>query len=136
MSIFYVAGHALIKNEQGEYLILKRAACNDYMPLKWDIPGGTVEVGETVEEAIKREITEECSLNVLPIAPVYIYSNLSQIPNRQTVQIVYYCKYISGKINLNPEEHEEYKWISKEDLADYDKIAFLDSLYTNAYDRL
>ncbi len=136
MSSFYIAGHALIKNNEGKYLILKRAVCNDYMPLIWDIPGGTVEMGETVEETIKREIQEECALDVIPISPMYVYSNLSQIPNRHTVQIVYYCNYVSGEIKLNPREHGDYKWVSKEELANYDKIAFLNDLYINAYDKL
>lgn len=127
MSIFYVAAHALVENEDGRILITKRSSLNDYMPLKWDIPGGTVEVGETVEEALIRELLEETQLNVLPIRPIYAYSNLSQIPNRQTVQIIYLCKYLSGDIVLNPEEHNEYKWINRSELRNFECIAFLDA---------
>lgn len=127
MSIFYVAAHALVVNEDGCILIIKRSSKNDYMPLKWDIPGGTVEVGETVEEALLREMLEETHLNVIPIRPIYAYSNLSQIPHRQTVQIVYLCKYIGGDIVLNPEEHDEYQWINCSDLKNFECIAFLDA---------
>lgn len=127
MSIFYVAAHALVENIDGCILITKRSAKNDYMPLKWDIPGGTVEVGETVEDALLRELLEETHLNVIPMRPVFVYSNLSQIPNRQTVQIVYLCKYLDGDIVLNPDEHDEYQWINFSDLKKFDCIAFLES---------
>jgi 8-oxo-dGTP diphosphatase len=48
---FFAAAHALIKNNEGKYLITKRSNDNDYMPDKWDIPGGTVEPGESPEDA-------------------------------------------------------------------------------------
>ena len=127
MSIFYVAAHALVVNKDGRILITKRSSKIDYMPLKWDIPGGTVEVGETVEEALLRELLEETHLNVIPIRPVYVYSNLSQIPSKQTVQIIYSCKYLGGDIVLNPDEHDDYQWINRSELKDYECIAFLDA---------
>ena len=127
MSIFYIAAHALVVNKDGYILITKRSSKNDYMPLKWDIPGGTVEVGETVEETLVRELLEETHLDVVPIRPIYAYTNLSQIPNRQTVQIIFLCKYLGGDIVLNPEEHDEYQWINCSDLKNFECIAFLDA---------
>lgn len=128
MSIFYVAAHAIVLNSKNQLLVTKRAKCNDYMPLKWDIPGGTVEVGETVEEALVRELQEETNIHVIPNKPVYIYTNLSQLPQRQTEQIVFTCSYIEGEITLNPREHQEYRWINYEELDALDCIAFLDEL--------
>jgi 8-oxo-dGTP diphosphatase len=61
MNKFFIAGHALIRKGE-EYLVLKRSERNDYMPLKWDIPGGIVEMGETVEQAVIREVKEETGL--------------------------------------------------------------------------
>ncbi len=131
MSIFYVAAHALIINEDNKVLVLKRSSLNDYMPHKWDIPGGTVEVGETVEEALVRELKEETNIKIHPLYPIYAYSNLSQLPKRQTVQIVYKCEYINSAITLNPREHEEYKWVSYDKIKELDCIAFLDELIKN-----
>ncbi len=128
MSIFFVAAHALVVNSEKKVLVTKRAKCNDYMPLKWDIPGGTVEPGETVEEALIRELKEETNIAIVPLHPVYVYSNLSQLPKRQTVQIVFTCKYIEGEITLNPEEHDEYRWIDFSELKNLECIAFLDDL--------
>ena len=128
MSIFYVAAHALILNDDKKVLTLKRANCTDYMPLKWDIPGGTVEVGETIEDALIRELQEETGIIIEPMYPIYVYSNLSQLPKRQTIQIVYMCKYKSGDVILNPTEHIEYQWVNYNDLKQFDCIAFLQGL--------
>lgn len=125
MTKFYVAVHTIITNNEGKLLITKRAEDNDYMPLKWDIPGGTIEEGETVREALIREVMEETNLNISPVRPIYVYSNLSQLPTRQTIQIVYYSRYDSGIIKLNPEEHEEYKWISWTEVDNYDCMDFV-----------
>ena len=131
MSIFYIAAHALILNEDNKVLTLRRSEANDYKPLYWDIPGGTVDVGETVEETLEREINEETSLIIKPIKPIYVYSNLDQVPKRQTAQIIYLCKYISGKVVLNPEEHDEFKWIDYNGLKNQKNIAFLEALIRN-----
>lgn len=131
MSIFFVAAHALIMDSEKKVLTLKRAECTNYMPLKWDIPGGTVEVGETVEEALVRELNEETGIQIKPLYPIYAYSNLSQLPQRQTVQIVYMCEYQQGEVTLNPKEHIEYKWVHYDDLKKLDCIAFLKGLISN-----
>ena len=131
MSIFYIAVHALILNENNKVLTLRRSGVNDYKPLYWDIPGGTVDVGETVENALEREIREETSLIIKPIKPIYVYSNLDQVPKRQTAQIIYLCKYISGEVVLNPEEHDEFKWVDYNELKNHKNIAFLEALIKN-----
>lgn len=131
MSIFYVAAHALIMNDEKKVLTLKRAECTDYMPMKWDIPGGTVEAGETVEDALVRELKEETGISIKPLYPIYVYSNLNQLPQRQTVQIVYFCDYKKGEITLNPKEHTDYRWVHYDELKKFDCIAFLEGLISN-----
>lgn len=131
MSVFFVAAHALVINDKKKVLVMKRASCNDYMPLTWDIPGGTVEIGETVEQALIRELKEEAGIDIEPLHPIYAYSNLSQLPKRQTIQLVYVCKYRGGDIVLNPEEHEEYKWLNYSEIYKLDCIGFLSGLIDN-----
>jgi 8-oxo-dGTP diphosphatase len=124
MTKFYVAGHALIERD-AEYLVTRRSPKNDYMPLKWDIPGGTVEPSETVEDALKREVAEETGVTVSVGRVLYIYTNLSQLPVRQTFQTVYLCHYLEGEVMLDPEEHDQYIWLRKDQMYDIDAIAFL-----------
>jgi mutator protein MutT len=128
MSIFYVAAHALILDVENRVLVTRRPADDNYMPLHWDIPGGTVEAGEKVEEALVREVLEETKLTVMPLQPIFVYSNLSQLPKRQTIQIVYSCALLRGQIVLQPEEHDDYRWVGLNELAALNCIAFLRSL--------
>lgn len=126
MTAFYMAAHALI-NKNDLFLVTRRSEINDYMPLKWDIPGGFVEPGESMEGALKREIKEETGLSVDVNRLLYIYSNLSQLPKKQVFQAVYLCNYLDGEVKINPEEHDQYIWLKKDQLRSLDSIAFLES---------
>ena len=59
---------------------------------------------------------------------VYIYANRDQLPNRQTFQAVYLCKYIDGRVQLNPSEHDMFKWLGYDEIANIDAIDFLREL--------
>lgn len=127
MTKFFVAGHALIEHET-KYLVTRRSESNTYMPLKWDIPGGIVKPGETLEEAICREVSEETGLAIQLGRVVYVYSNRDQLPIRQTFQIVYLCKYKSGEVRLVSSEHDMYRWLDYNDITNVDTIDFLREL--------
>ncbi len=60
-----------------------------YPPLGWAIPGGFVDVGESVERAAIREAFEETRLHVCLIALLGIYSDPSRDPRGHTVTAVY-----------------------------------------------
>ncbi len=128
MSTFFVASHALIERD-GKYLATRRSALNDYMPLKWDVPGGTVEAGETVEEALRREVQEETGLEIKIGSLIHVFTISN--PARPTIQIVFECKYVSGEVKLDPEEHDQFEWLSIEEMKKIDAIAFLDD-YLNS----
>ena len=124
---FYVAGHALIERKS-KYLVTRRSKLSDYMPLKWDIPGGIVKPGETLEEAICREVSEETKLMIHVGRVVYVYANRDQLPVRQTFQAIYLCKYRGGEIRLDPLEHDMYQWLYYNDISSVDTIDFLREL--------
>ncbi len=49
---------------QNKFLIVKRSETDDFLPNCWEFPGGGVEDGETISEALKREIKEEIGLDI------------------------------------------------------------------------
>lgn len=67
------------------FLLIERA----YPPYGWAIPGGFVDVGETLEQAAIREAKEEISLDVSLITLLGIYSNPARDPRNHTVTAVY-----------------------------------------------
>ena len=83
---------ALIINEYNELLVATRA----HEPVKgtFDLPGGFVDMGETGEEAVMREVKEETNLDVkevkylFSIPNIYMYSGFEV----HTLDLVYLCK--------------------------------------------
>ncbi|MHA1239060.1 MAG: NUDIX hydrolase [Candidatus Odinarchaeia archaeon] len=104
-------GAVIIRN--GKVLLVKRRT----QPKKgaWSIPGGLVKLGETVEEALKREILEETGLRVSveKIAGVfdYIERDESGRIRYHYVIIDFFCNVSEGKLSPSSDA-QEAKWIS------------------------
>jgi len=59
-------------NDKDEVLLLKRGMTAPWMPGKWNLPGGTVDPGETPIEAAVREAQEEASVTPLDLLPISV----------------------------------------------------------------
>lgn len=114
MSVRLIA-HALIQHNQA-YLVLKRSTikrgqANAY-PAFWDIPGGSVELGELPQVAALRETLEECHQHI--VLSNILYED-SQLDNEQQIvftRLIYAAHLIDqAPILLDPEEHTDYRWI-------------------------
>lgn len=103
-------GVNVIINNKGKILILKRSSREYYAGL-WDFPGGTVEKGETLQQAAAREVKEECGLEIkLEKNYFYIY----HYQDRDLNIYDFKADFVSGDVVLS-EEHTEFKWISKDE---------------------
>lgn len=104
---------ALIVNESDEVLLLLRSVKSRDEFGYWSQPGGGVEFGETVKNAIIREIKEEVGVEIELIKFLsYTDQNYLQ-KNEHWVSISYLAKIISGNpVNMEPEKHSEMKWFS------------------------
>lgn len=114
---FGVATKAIIKNQEGKYLVLFKSAIEDINPNEIDIPGGRLEFGEDIEEGLKREIREEINLTVKIEKPSRVWSLLKD--NLHLVGITFLATYIEGDISLS-EEHDSYRWVTKEEILEGD----------------
>jgi 8-oxo-dGTP diphosphatase len=126
MQYVRVAVHGLIKKDN-KFLVTKRPFDDDYMPDVWDIPGGTIKFQENIKNALIREISEETTLKINIGSVIFIHEFPSG-PDRHQFQIVYQCDYQSGEVKLNPEDHDDFKWVTLEEMKDLPKIAFLEEL--------
>jgi ADP-ribose pyrophosphatase YjhB (NUDIX family) len=80
----YVTADIIIRYQGGIVLIERK---NE--PTGWALPGGFVEIGESVEEAAVREAREETSLGVTLVEQFYVYSKPGRDPRFYTVTVVF-----------------------------------------------
>ena len=116
-----VASSALVE-KNGKILLVKRRF--QPHPGWWALPGGIVEYGETVEEAVKREVKEETGLDIKIVKLLGVYSKPDRDPRGHYVSVVYLAEAVSNKLKASSDA-EDVKVFSKkpEKLAfDHDKI--------------
>ena len=90
---FQIGLKALIFNEEGKILVLKRN--KEYYPKMknlWDIPGGRVCEGGTLLGNLRREVKEETGMRVLRILGILAVQNIS-IHGLSVVRITYISRY-------------------------------------------
>ena len=98
-----VAASALIRNESGEIALVRTEHRG------WELPGGQIELGETLTDGLQREIMEESGLSVELGRLLHVRSNLSK-------SIVIFCfqaTYISGELRPS-EETPQVRWADAE----------------------
>lgn len=90
----------IIYNERNEILLQKRGDRNE-----WGLPGGAMELGESIEETAKREILEETGLIVKVEHLIGVYSKyIGEYPNGDKAQSIihcFQCKPIGGELKAD-----------------------------------
>lgn len=111
-----IGQYALIKNSEGQLLILERARSKT-----WSLPGGRLDKDEAWDLAFIREIKEETNLDIIKIKPFAI--NILTDPYQ-----IKYCVYFDTSVKNSDDikislEHSSFKWIK---LSEVLKIKFED----------
>jgi ADP-ribose pyrophosphatase YjhB (NUDIX family) len=76
---------ALVRNAAGQVLLVRRTRT----PAGWALPGGFVDAGESLEEAVARELAEETGLRALRVSQFHTYSDPHRDPRHATVSTVF-----------------------------------------------
>jgi 8-oxo-dGTP diphosphatase len=93
-------------------------------PLKgyWSIPGGIVEVGEKLEEGIRREVREETGLEIEPVSMFEIFERIMPDaegkPEYHYVLIDYLCRPVGGELQAGSDV-SRVAWVTEQDLREY-----------------
>ena len=111
---------AFIIDDEGRLLVVRRAK----EPAKGtlDLPGGFIDMGETVEEGMRREINEETGLQVetceylFSIPNIYTYSGM----DIHTIDMFFLCRVQGGIVPRAADDAEECMWMRREDIRPED----------------
>jgi 8-oxo-dGTP diphosphatase len=118
MSIPIVA--AIIEREDRRLLICQRRR-GDTSPLKWEFPGGKVKNGESLEQALARELSEELGVTLLRCSPVsqvdHDYGELAG-----SLSITFFAVTIAES-QICPGPFEQVAWVIPRELGEYDFLA-------------
>jgi len=112
---------AIFRN--GRILLLHRRDDLELVPGLWDLPGGGVETGEGLEEALIREVREETGLAVTVGRPIYACVSQARMTTgrRLTSVLVFYdCTSLArDKPRLDPSEHTEFAWVNQDEIPQF-----------------
>lgn len=118
----YLVGVAIMHETSTpqKLLVLKRAADDDTFPNFWAVPGGHVDPGETIEDAIKRETFEETGLEITGIEGEFAELRWLSRNGKGNVQLSFLATVPAfTEVKLNPEEHSTWMWLEEEHISKY-----------------
>jgi nucleoside triphosphatase len=126
---------ALVVKANGDVLIVRSSKWND----KFTVPGGHIELGESAEEAIKREVKEETGLDVEPIKLLLVQQAIypaNYYKHEHFIFMDYLCKTLNSEVKLDGRELQDYVWMKPRealalDLEDYTRrfvVRYLEEL--------
>ena len=98
--------------------IVKRAECDTNFPGMWAVPGGHIEPGETIKQAMRRELREETGLQLKSVVREFEDLRERSKIGHLTVQMNFFANVRSWtSIKLNPKEHSAWMWVKKTEIT-------------------
>lgn len=106
---------------KGEELLLVRRGQQPARGL-WSIPGGRVETGETLTQALEREIAEECGIRILVGPPVAVLDSIHTDSEGKVkyhyVLVDFWAEYASGELRPDSDVLEA-RWVPLKQISEY-----------------
>jgi len=109
-------------------------------PLKgeWSLPGGLVELGEELHEALRRELKEETGLEVEPLEIMAVFDRIMRRPGGKArvryhfVIVDYACRLKRGRLSPSSDVVDA-RWVRREDLAQFCLTPLATAVISEAY---
>ncbi|HUD46766.1 MAG TPA: NUDIX domain-containing protein [Candidatus Baltobacteraceae bacterium] len=114
---FSLAVRAVVRDENGNCLLVRRSRNSRLFAGQWEWPGGKVEPGEDFVTALTRELREETSLivEITGLAGAAQY----ELPMVHVVSLFMEVRLLGGEVRLS-EEHEMFAWAPLAGLAEWE----------------
>ncbi len=112
------------KENKWELLLIQRK--HEPFAGKWALPGGFMDMDETLEEAAVRELKEETGLQGIPLEQLKAYSALNRDPRHRTVSVAFTGIMTNGQLLKAGDDAREAAWFPVDNLPglafDHDRI--------------
>ncbi len=116
----------VVQNKEGEYLLCKKPVGEGVYPGQWALPGGGIDEGETMEQALKREMMEEVGLEIDEITPLFFrddtqpkYKGGVVDTDVYMVYLLFSCRSVS-EVKIDNREFEDFAWVKASDVGAYE----------------
>lgn len=111
----------VIFDDEKRVLLIRRASHPSKG--KWSFPGGVVHLGEELEDALKREVLEECGLQVEVGLILAVTSRIIRDVNGDIqyhyILLDYLCRWIGGRLRPSSDA-DDARWFSLEEVSELD----------------
>jgi len=117
MKLRHAAKALIRRRSDNKYLIMwssewKENPRRSHQP---DLPGGIVEDGETMEQGLLREVSEESGIEIQPSDLLLVHAHVWDEPDISTVFQIYFAEIDDAPVTISW-EHERYEWLSADEI--------------------
>ncbi len=103
---------ALILREDDTFLLAKRGKKAKNEVGLWELPGGAVEFGEKLTDAISREVREELGIQIQPQRIINVFDHIIPAEQQHWVTVTFLCKIVSGTPHIREVgKCDEIRWV-------------------------
>ena len=108
---------AIREKEGRRELLLIQRKNEPYMNC-WALPGGFLDMGETLEQAAERELKEETGLEINSLRQLGAFSKVDRDPRARVISVAYFAELTSGQTAIAADDAQDVGWFDLEKLPE------------------
>lgn len=119
-----LTNRAIVINKEGKFLLIQRSPTSGWAPNVWQFPGGKLDEGQDIANALEREVFEETGLLIIPTHRVAYYESVFNTTGKYK-GLPYICLTGIARVEGSSQckmsdEHQAFAWVTLEEAADYE----------------